>query len=259
MAISLGCQCYSRIAAVYGPAVFPRGSSISLHRQRRHWRGQARWVYKHQLGFLLLFPQAGGDKFWIKLFFFCNMRMKALRWLWLEDDLMMELEDMMAERKSTQGKAAKTVKETLTSRSVRWQILTLVFPCAGVQFCGVTAVCSALNTVTDSSMSGTNSSVFCPAVFLRLWHLPWVRRAREPDAIPGLRYWSNRANSCYSVCECLHKWSKKQPKFGGTSVWSCLKSCRVLPLDLFKEYCSCHKKFKTSRITSLTLTAGQQL
>lgn len=216
MAISLGCQCYSRVAAVYGPAVFPRGSAISLHRQRRHWRGQTRWVYKHQLGFLLLFLRAGGDKFWIKLFFFflfvCNMRMKALRWLWPEDDLMMELEDMMAERKSTQGKAAKTVKEALTSRSVRWQILTLVFPCAGVQFCGVTAVCSALNTVTDSSMSGTNSSVFCPAVFLRLWHLPWVRRAREPDAIPGLRYWSNRANSCYSVCECLHKWSKKQQK-----------------------------------------------
>lgn len=96
------------------------------------------------------------------------MHMKALQRLWPEDDLMMELEDMLAEKESTQGEAAKTVKEALTSRSVRWQILTLVFPCAGVQFCGVTAVCSALNTVTDSSMSGINNSVFCPAVFLRL-------------------------------------------------------------------------------------------
>lgn len=137
--------------------------------------------------------------------------MKALQWLWPEDDLMMELEDMLAERESIQGEGAKTVKEALTSRSVRWQMLTLVFPCAGIQFCGVTAVCSAFNTVTDSSMSGINYSVFCSAVFLRLWHLPWVRRAREPDAIPGLRYWSNRAHSCYSVCKCLHKWSKKQP------------------------------------------------
>lgn len=81
---------------------------------------------------------------------------------------MMELEDMLAERESIQGEAAKTVKEALTSRSVRWQMLTLVFPCAGIQLCGVTAVCSAFNTVTDSSMSGINNSVFCSAVFLRL-------------------------------------------------------------------------------------------
>lgn len=86
--------------------------------------------------------------------------MKALRWLWPEDDVMMELQDMMSERESRQGEAAKTVKEALTSRSVRWQILTAAFPCAGIQFCGVTAVCSALNTVTDSSTSAINNSVF---------------------------------------------------------------------------------------------------
>lgn len=72
--------------------------------------------------------------------------MKALQWLWPEEDVMMELEDMLAEKDSTQGEAAKTVKETFTSRSVRWQLLTMVFPCAGIQFCGVTAVCSALNS-----------------------------------------------------------------------------------------------------------------
>lgn len=161
------------------------------------------------------------------------MRMKALQWLWPEDDLMVELEDMLAERESTQGEVAKTVKEALTSRSVRWQVLTLVFPCAGVQFCGIPAVCSGLNTATDSSVSGLNNSVFLPAVFLHLWRLPWDRRAREPDAIPGLRCWSNRASGYYSMCKCLHKWSKRgtTKTFGGTRILSSFKSCRVLPSD----------------------------
>lgn len=170
--------------------------------------------------------------------------MKALQWLWPEDDLMVELEDMLAERESTQGEVAKTVKEALTSRSVRWQILTLVFPCAGVQFCGIPAVCSGLNTITDSSVSGLNNSVFLPVVFLHLWRLPWDRRAREPDAIPGLRCWSNRDSSYCSMRKCLYKWSKwgTTKTFGGTSILSSLKSCRVQPSDLFKEYYSCHKK-----------------
>lgn len=158
------------------------------------------------------------------------MRMKALQWLWPEDDLMVELEDMLAERESTQGEVAKTVKEALTSRSVRWQILTLVFPCAGVQFCGIPAVCSGLNTIADSiSLVSTTASSF-PAVFLHLWRLPWDRRAREPDAIPGLRCWSNRASSSYSMCKCLHKWSKRgtTKTFGGTSILSSLQSCRKM-------------------------------
>lgn len=156
--------------------------------------------------------------------------MKALQWLWPEDDLMVELEDMLAERESTQGEVAKTVKEALTSRSVRWQILTLVFPCAGVQFCGIPAVRSGLNTVADSiSLVSTTASSF-PAVFLHLWHLPWDRRARGPDAIPGLRCWSNRASSSYSMCKCLHKWSKRgtTKTFGGASILSSLQSCRKL-------------------------------
>ena len=67
----------------------------------------------------------------------------ALQWLWQEDDLKLELEDMQKERESTQGEKAKTVKDVLTSRCVRWQLLTLAIPCAGVQFCGINAVRSA--------------------------------------------------------------------------------------------------------------------
>ncbi|XP_044206104.1 solute carrier family 2, facilitated glucose transporter member 11-like [Thunnus albacares] len=65
---------------------------------------------------------------------------QALQWLWQEDDLKLELEDMQKERESMQGEKAKTVKDVLTSRSVRWQLLTLAIPCAGVQFCGINAL-----------------------------------------------------------------------------------------------------------------------
>lgn len=67
---------------------------------------------------------------------------KALQWLWQEDNLKLELDDMQKERESTQGERAKTVKDVLSSRCVRWQLLTLVIPCAGVQFCGINAVCT---------------------------------------------------------------------------------------------------------------------
>ncbi|XP_036382178.1 solute carrier family 2, facilitated glucose transporter member 11-like [Megalops cyprinoides] len=65
---------------------------------------------------------------------------KALRWLWGEDDMKMELEDMSKERDATHGQKAKTVCDVLRSRSVRWQLLALVIPCAGVQLCGSTAL-----------------------------------------------------------------------------------------------------------------------
>ncbi|XP_076599487.1 solute carrier family 2, facilitated glucose transporter member 11-like [Chaetodon auriga] len=65
---------------------------------------------------------------------------KALQWLWQDDDLKLELDDMQKERESMQGEKAKTVKDVLTSRCVRWQLLTLVIPCAGVQFCGINAL-----------------------------------------------------------------------------------------------------------------------
>ncbi|XP_023136077.1 solute carrier family 2, facilitated glucose transporter member 11-like [Amphiprion ocellaris] len=65
---------------------------------------------------------------------------KALQWLWQEDNLKLELDDMQKERQSTQGEKAKTVKDVLTSRCVRWQLLTLAIPCAGVQFCGINAL-----------------------------------------------------------------------------------------------------------------------
>ncbi|XP_017263664.1 solute carrier family 2, facilitated glucose transporter member 11-like [Kryptolebias marmoratus] len=65
---------------------------------------------------------------------------KALQWLWQKDDLELELEDMQKERKSVQGEKAKTVKDVFSSRCVRWQLLTLAIPCAGVQFCGNNAL-----------------------------------------------------------------------------------------------------------------------
>lgn len=44
----------------------------------------------------------------------------ALQWLWQEDNLKMELDDMQLERERSQGEKAKTVKDLLTSRCVRW-------------------------------------------------------------------------------------------------------------------------------------------
>ena len=64
----------------------------------------------------------------------------ALQWLWQEDDLKMEMDDMEKERESMQGQKSKTVWDVLTSRCVRWQVLALVIPCACVQFCGINAV-----------------------------------------------------------------------------------------------------------------------
>ncbi|XP_010744650.2 solute carrier family 2, facilitated glucose transporter member 11 [Larimichthys crocea] len=65
---------------------------------------------------------------------------KALQWLWQEDNLKLEMDDMQKERDSKQGEKAKTVKDVLTSRCVRWQLLTLIIPCAGIQFCGINAL-----------------------------------------------------------------------------------------------------------------------
>ncbi|XP_021177257.2 solute carrier family 2, facilitated glucose transporter member 11 [Fundulus heteroclitus] len=65
---------------------------------------------------------------------------KALQWLWQEDNLKLELDDMQKERERALGEKAKTVKDVLTSRCVRWQLLTLTIPCAGVQFCGINAL-----------------------------------------------------------------------------------------------------------------------
>ncbi|XP_030634290.1 solute carrier family 2, facilitated glucose transporter member 11-like [Chanos chanos] len=87
---------------------------------------------------LLCFPEAPrylyidkGDKETCK---------KVLQWLWQEEDLKMELDDMEKERESVQGQAAKTVLDVLRSRAVRWQMLALSLPCAGVQFCGINAL-----------------------------------------------------------------------------------------------------------------------
>ena len=69
-----------------------------------------------------------------------NVCVPALHWLWQEDDLKQEEDDMRSERESVQGEKAKTVLDVLRSRCVRWQLLALAIPCAGVQFCGNNAV-----------------------------------------------------------------------------------------------------------------------
>lgn len=66
---------------------------------------------------------------------------RALQWLWQEDDLKLELEDMEKERENSKGEKAKTVLDVLRSRCVRWQLLALIIPCAAIQFCGINALC----------------------------------------------------------------------------------------------------------------------
>lgn len=174
---------------------------------------------------------------------FCNACTKALQWLWQEDNLKVELEDMQEELKSMQGEEAKTLRDALTSRSVRWQILTLALPCSGIQFSGINAVCSApWGHGQQHVWCQQCLLLLCLAVFLCFWHLPWVRRARGPNATPGLRYRGNGGNSCSSVCKCLLKWTKEYKRLGGTSVWSSMESHRALLLDPFKECCSWDQK-----------------
>ncbi|MGH0144209.1 UNVERIFIED_CONTAM: hypothetical protein FKN15_047069 [Acipenser sinensis] len=64
---------------------------------------------------------------------------RALTQLWGKKDFKKELEDMAKERDKMKGQKAKTVLGVLRNKSVRWQMLTLVFPCAGVQLCGINA------------------------------------------------------------------------------------------------------------------------
>lgn len=95
--------------------------------------------------------------------------MKALQWLWQEDNLKVELEDMQEEKESTRGEEAKTLRDALTSRSVRWQILTLALPCGGIQFCGVNAVCSAPGRHGRQHVGYQHCLLSLrPALFLRL-------------------------------------------------------------------------------------------
>ena len=64
----------------------------------------------------------------------------ALQWLWQEEDVKLALEDLSKEKESGLGQKSKTVKDVLCSQTVRWQLLALAIPCAGVQFCGINAV-----------------------------------------------------------------------------------------------------------------------
>ncbi|MBN3296078.1 GTR11 protein, partial [Amia calva] len=65
---------------------------------------------------------------------------KALKVLWGNVETKLELEDMTKERETMKGEKAKSVWDVLTSRSVRWQLLTLVIPCGLIQLCGISAI-----------------------------------------------------------------------------------------------------------------------
>uniref|UniRef100_A0A4W5M775 Major facilitator superfamily (MFS) profile domain-containing protein n=1 Tax=Hucho hucho TaxID=62062 RepID=A0A4W5M775_9TELE len=51
-----------------------------------------------------------------------------------------QMDDMGKERVHMQGQKVKNMWDVLTSHCVRWQVLILVIPCAGIQFCGNNAV-----------------------------------------------------------------------------------------------------------------------
>ncbi|XP_068184117.1 solute carrier family 2, facilitated glucose transporter member 11-like [Antennarius striatus] len=65
---------------------------------------------------------------------------KALQWLWQEDDLKVELEDMRKDKENTQGQTCRSVKELLTFQCVRWQLLVLIIPLCANQLCGFNAL-----------------------------------------------------------------------------------------------------------------------
>ncbi|XP_062402158.1 solute carrier family 2, facilitated glucose transporter member 5-like isoform X1 [Sardina pilchardus] len=67
---------------------------------------------------------------------------KALQWLWQEDDvnLKIELEDMRKERESARVTQTKTMLDVLRDRSVRWQLMAMLIPSSGLQFCGINAI-----------------------------------------------------------------------------------------------------------------------
>ncbi|XP_066545318.1 solute carrier family 2, facilitated glucose transporter member 11 isoform X1 [Amia ocellicauda] len=65
---------------------------------------------------------------------------KALKVLWGNVETKLELEDMTKEREMMKAEKAKSVWDVLTSRSVRWQLLTLVIPCGLSQLCGFNAI-----------------------------------------------------------------------------------------------------------------------
>lgn len=132
----------------------------------------------------------------------------ALQWLWQEDNLKMELDDMQLERERSQGEKAKTVKDLLTSRCVRWQLLTLAIPCAGLQFCGINAVClcfSADMTVINLNLFEITVSSSLSSVILLFSCASTPLTSSVSLECQRTRcitwYWSNRAHRYNVVCK----------------------------------------------------------
>lgn len=73
------------------------------------------------------------------------------------------------------------------------------------QCCTLVSAFPYLKIYIHTCLIYNNISFSHPAGFLRLWDLPWVRRAREPDTLLAYRHWSNTVNLFVTVCKYVFK------------------------------------------------------
>ncbi|XP_029475155.1 solute carrier family 2, facilitated glucose transporter member 5-like isoform X5 [Rhinatrema bivittatum] len=62
---------------------------------------------------------------------------QAMRKLWGDRDHQAEMDDMLAEKAAIHGEKGKSLVELMCQRAVRWQFLTLLLVCGGLQFIGI--------------------------------------------------------------------------------------------------------------------------
>ncbi|XP_029475152.1 solute carrier family 2, facilitated glucose transporter member 11-like isoform X2 [Rhinatrema bivittatum] len=65
---------------------------------------------------------------------------QAMRKLWGDRDHQAEMDDMLAEKAAIHGEKGKSLVELMCQRAVRWQFLTLLLVCGGLQFIGINVV-----------------------------------------------------------------------------------------------------------------------
>ncbi|XP_065098188.1 solute carrier family 2 member 9, like 1 [Paramisgurnus dabryanus] len=65
---------------------------------------------------------------------------KALQFLWGPGDYKMEIDEMLAEQAVIRGENNKTLLDMLRVKHLRWQNLSLLVICVGIQFSGITAI-----------------------------------------------------------------------------------------------------------------------
>ncbi|KAM7004749.1 solute carrier family 2, facilitated glucose transporter member 11-like isoform 2-T2 [Passerculus sandwichensis] len=67
---------------------------------------------------------------------------KAVKQLWGDGDHMAEINDMMSEQRAIGGEKAKSVRDLLRDRAVRWQLITLLLVVSCIQLLGANVVYS---------------------------------------------------------------------------------------------------------------------